>query len=89
MEKNYLHIWPRSMFMMIAMPNQDGSFTVSLFMPFTVFELLNTPEALLAFFKKNYPDAIPLIGEQRLIKDFFSSKPSPLVSVKVRNKAIS
>ena len=33
MPPNYLHIWPRGQFMMIALPNQDKSFTVSLFMP--------------------------------------------------------
>merc|ERR1719481_2083266 len=38
MEPNYLHIWPRGTFMMIGLPNQDKSFTVTLFMPFTTFE---------------------------------------------------
>ena len=33
MPANYLHIWPRGHFMMIALPNQDKSFTVTLFMP--------------------------------------------------------
>jgi kynurenine 3-monooxygenase len=83
MEKNYLHIWPRGKFMMIALPNQDGSWTVTLFMPFHEFKKLSTPEILLTFFKTYYPDAIPLIGEDRLVKDFFANKPLPLVSIKV------
>ncbi|MBT8190299.1 MAG: NAD(P)-binding protein, partial [Bacteroidia bacterium] len=33
-DKNALHIWPRKGFMMIALPNLDASFTVTLFMPF-------------------------------------------------------
>ena len=82
MEVNYLHIWPRDEFMMIALPNQDKSWTVTLFMPFENFESIKDKNDLLNFFLTYFPDAIPLIGEQNLIKDFFSIKPSPLVSVK-------
>ncbi|XP_071438692.1 kynurenine 3-monooxygenase isoform X2 [Hetaerina americana] len=84
MEANYLHIWPRGNFMMIALPNQDCSWTVTLFMPFEQFKSLDTPQKLLDFFNHFYPDAVPLIGEDRLVKDFFESKPSPLVSVKCK-----
>lgn len=84
MEPNYLHIWPRGEFMMIALPNQDCSWTVTLFMPFPVFESLDTKERLLDFFASYYPDSIPLIGEERLALDFFKSKPSSLISIKVR-----
>ena len=69
--------------MMIALPNQDASWTVTLFMPHDKFEALTTPEKLLAFFKTHYPDAIPLIGKDRLVKDFFATKPSGLICVKV------
>ena len=71
--------------MMIALPNQDASWTVTLFMPHDKFEALTTPEQLLAFFKTYYPDSIPLIGKDRLVKDFFATKPSGLISVKVRH----
>lgn len=84
MPANYLHIWPRGEFMMIALPNQDCSWTVTLFMPFIKFTSLNTPENLVAFFKKYFPDSIALIGESKLIEDFFAGSPSPLVSVKCR-----
>ncbi|XP_069194020.1 kynurenine 3-monooxygenase [Procambarus clarkii] len=79
---NYLHIWPRGEYMMIALPNQDKSWTVTLFMPFEVFEGLTSPERLLDFFKENYPDAITLIGKERLIRDFFANKALPLINVK-------
>ena len=69
--------------MMIALPNQDRSWTVTLFMPFEKFEQLTTPENLINFFESHYPDALPLIGKQRLIKDYFATKPSGLISVKV------
>ncbi|XP_063608709.1 kynurenine 3-monooxygenase-like [Penaeus indicus] len=82
MPANYLHIWPRGQYMMIALPNQDKSWTVTLFMPFEIFNSLDTPELLLDFFKTNYPDAISLIGKEKLIHDFFANKALPMISVK-------
>ncbi|KAG8173781.1 hypothetical protein JTE90_005786 [Oedothorax gibbosus] len=80
--ENYLHIWPRHNFMMIALPNQDRSFTVTLFMPFDMFEQIKTPELLIKFFEEHFKDAIPLIGREKLIDDFFKIPPSSLVSIK-------
>lgn len=87
MEVNYLHIWPRGKFMMIALPNQDKSWTVTLFMPFSNFEKIKTYDELLAFFSENFPDAIDLIGEKRLLEDFFKATPQYLVSIKASNFA--
>lgn len=89
MAKNNLHIWPRGEFMMIALPNQDGSYTVTLFAPFKTFENLKTPEKLLNFFDEQFPDAIPLLGKDSLINDYFNNKPLPLVSIKVNKLTIS
>lgn len=58
-EKNALHIWPRGRFMLIALPNEDGSFTCTLFMPFegeSSFEQLTSKEAVNTFFKETFPD---------------------------------
>lgn len=64
MEKNFLHIWARGEFMMLALPNQDKSFTVSLFMPNDIFEdLRNDREKARKFINENFTDAVPLIGE--------------------------
>uniref|UniRef100_A0A8D9EL61 Kynurenine 3-monooxygenase n=2 Tax=Cacopsylla melanoneura TaxID=428564 RepID=A0A8D9EL61_9HEMI len=82
MEPNFLHIWPRGTFMMIALPNQDRSWTVTLFMPFDNFAQLQTPEKLVDFFNTTFPDSVPLIGVDKLVKDFFSRKASPLISIK-------
>lgn len=79
---NHLHIWPRGSFMMIALPNIDGSWTVTLFMPFQQFKDLDTPEKVLEFFTSTFPDSVPLIGEDRLVADFAKSKPSSLVMIK-------
>ena len=82
MPANYLHIWPRGQFMMIALPNQDKSFTVTLFMPTKEFDSITDQESLLAFFRQYFPDAIRFIGQERLGKDYFATKPAALVSVK-------
>ena len=60
---NYLHIWPRNEFMLIALPNLDKSYTCTLFMPFEVFNKLQTEEEVIQFFRETYPDATLLIGE--------------------------
>lgn len=82
MEPNCLHIWPRNAFMMIALPNMDKSFTCTLFMSFEEFEKLPTRSDVLDFFQKNFPDAIPLMGEQALMRDFFLLPAQPMISVK-------
>ncbi|KFO25478.1 Kynurenine 3-monooxygenase [Fukomys damarensis] len=82
MEPNYLHIWPRNTFMMIALPNTDKSFTCTLFMPFEEFEKLLTSSEVLDFFQEYFPDFIPLIGKKALVQDFFLLPPQAMISVK-------
>lgn len=84
MNPNALHIWPRGKFMMIALPNVDGSFTGTLFLPFdgpeASFEQLQTDEQIMAFFRKYFPDSIPLIPG--LMEDFHNNPTSALVTVR-------
>eukprot|EP00058_Branchiostoma_floridae_P018928 XP_002604417.1 hypothetical protein BRAFLDRAFT_122303 [Branchiostoma floridae] len=82
MAVNYLHIWPRNEYMMIALPNQDKSFTLTLFMPFDMFDQLKTGDDVLQFFLEKFPDSVPLIGEESLKETYFRLPPLPLVSVK-------
>jgi kynurenine 3-monooxygenase len=82
MEPNYLHIWPRGKFMMIGLPNQDKSFTITLFMPINVFESITDTDSLIQFFNEHFRDSIALIGRDKLVKDFFNNNAQPLVSVK-------
>uniref|UniRef100_A0A8C2TLQ3 Kynurenine 3-monooxygenase n=1 Tax=Coturnix japonica TaxID=93934 RepID=A0A8C2TLQ3_COTJA len=89
MEPNYLHIWPRNTFMMIALPNMDKSFTCTLFMPFEEFEKLKTGEQVLDFFQTYFPDSIPLIGEQELKHDFFLLPAQAMISVKCSSYHLS
>jgi len=66
------HIWPRGKFMLIAMPNLDGSFTCTLFMPFEgeiSFESINTEAKAERFFEEYFPDIKEDIAN--LKNDFF------------------
>ncbi len=83
LEKNALHIWPRGNYMLIALPNMDGSFTCTLFFPFEgepSFASLDTNEKLRSFFKKTFTDAEQLMPT--LEEDFFKNPTSALVTVK-------
>jgi kynurenine 3-monooxygenase len=82
-EKNALHIWPRGNYMLIALPNMDGSFTCTLFFPFEgepSFKTLDTKEKVTAFFKEKFADIVPLIPT--LEEDFFNNPTASLVTVK-------
>ena len=82
--KNALHIWPRGSFMLIALPNLDGSFTVTLFLSYDEgeynFNNLTTPELVTEFFKKEFPDALELMPN--LADDFFENPTAALGTVK-------
>jgi kynurenine 3-monooxygenase len=82
--KNALHIWPRGNFMLIALPNLDGSFTVTLFLSFDEgqynFNNLTNERIVLEFFKKEFPDALELMPN--LVDDFFKNPTAPLGTVK-------
>ena len=83
LEKHALHIWPRRDYMLIALPNLDGSFTGTLFFPFEgplSFEQLKTEESVANFFKDTFPDVVELIPN--LTEQFFHNPTSSLVTVK-------
>ncbi len=82
-EINALHIWPRKNFMMIALPNIDGSFTCTLFMSYrgeNGFDKLNSEILLRDFFSRNFPDAVELMPT--LNEDFFKNPTASLATVK-------
>jgi kynurenine 3-monooxygenase len=62
--RDALHIWPRGNLMLIALPNQDGSFTATLFLPKRgkdSFESLNAPQVIQEFLSRQFPDVYPLM----------------------------
>ena len=82
--KNALHIWPRGSFMLIALPNLDGSFTVTLFLSYNEgtynFENLINEKQVITFFKNEFPDALAVMPN--LVDDFFKNPTSPLGTIK-------
>jgi len=83
MEKYALHIWPRRSFMLIALPNLDGSFTCTLFLPFSgpnSFAVLKTPTDVGKFFQKQFPDAASRMPG--LAADFFDNRTGTMVTVR-------
>merc|ERR1719411_1799152 len=69
---------------MIGLPNQDKTFTITLFMPSDTFKNITYQSDLITFFEDNFPDSIPLIGEDRLLSEFFANKALPMVTVKCK-----
>ncbi|MCE2611453.1 FAD-dependent monooxygenase [Flavobacteriaceae bacterium D16] len=83
LDKNSFHIWPRGNFMFIAMPNLDGSFTCTLFLPFegeVSFENIKTRKQAQRFFETYFPSVIGDI--ENLAEDFFENPTSALVTMK-------
>jgi kynurenine 3-monooxygenase len=83
MEKNALHIWPRKSFMMIALPNPDGSFTCTLFWEFEgprSFATTKTDDEVRLFFEEEFPDAVSLMPT--LLEDFRNNPTGSLVTIR-------
>ena len=83
MEKEALHIWPRKSFMMIALPNPDGSFTCTLFWEFEgprSFASTKTDDQIRHFFEEEFPDAVPLMPS--LLDEFKTNPTGSLVTIR-------
>ena len=83
MEKEALHIWPRKSFMMIALPNPDGSFTCTLFWEFRgprSFETTTSDDEIRRFFEQEFPDAVPLMPT--LLEEFRENPTGSLVTIR-------
>ncbi len=83
MEKNALHIWPRKSFMMIALPNPDGSFTCTLFWAFEgprSFATTKTDDDVRRFFGEEFPDAVSIMPT--LLEDFRDNPTGSLVTIR-------
>ncbi len=85
MRPDALHIWPRRLFMMIALPNPDKSFTCTLFMNFEgekdSFDSLKTEAQINAFFEEAFPDAKALMPT--LVEDFQTNPTASLITTKI------
>ena len=83
LETHALHIWPRGNYMLIALPNIDGTFACILFLPFTgedSFEQLNTRSLIEDFFQSRFPDALVIMPD--LADNFFANPTGSMVTIK-------
>lgn len=83
LKNGVFHIWPRGDYMLIGIPNLDGSFTCTLFFPYKgahSFETLRSEAAVLSFFKEVFPDAVPVMPS--LTEDFMNNPVGSLVTVR-------
>lgn len=76
----WLHIWPRHRFMLIALPNDAENFTATLFMDKDMIDSLQTPEQIEQFFIDNFPDAIQVMPT--LVEDYIKNPTPSLVTVR-------
>lgn len=82
LESHALHIWPRGHYMMIALPNNDGSFTCTCFWPHEgpeSFASVDSPEAADSFFKAHFGDVVPIMPN--LVEEFVANPVGPLGTV--------
>jgi len=85
LEARALHIWPRGRIMLMALPNKDGSFTVTLYLPYRGeqgFERLDDAARVRALFEAEFPDAVPLIPD--LVEAFRANPTGELGTVRCR-----
>lgn len=82
--KDHLHIWPRGNYMLIALPNMDGSFTVTLFLSYSEgeynFDNLVSKETITEFFERDFPDTLDLIPD--ILYEFEANPTGKLGTVK-------
>ncbi|GAA5894284.1 hypothetical protein JCM6882_007621 [Rhodosporidiobolus microsporus] len=90
LEPNYLHIWPRGEFMLIALANQDKSFTLTLFAYDSTFSTLEAQRAsakssgmnpIVELFRNEFPDALEHMGEEALMRSWRENPKDGLVTV--------
>jgi kynurenine 3-monooxygenase len=80
---NYLHIWPQDQSMFIALPNQDSTFTATLFLTREGFEELNASGKAVEYFQAKFPGVVPdLITEDELRRQYTQNQHLPLISIK-------
>jgi len=83
LETHALHIWPRGNYMLIALPNTDGTFACILFLPFEgadSFASLATQSDVRDFFQSRFPDALALMPQ--LADNYFGNPTGAMVTIK-------
>ena len=82
LDPHALHIWPRGEFMLIALANPEGDFTATLFAPNESFASLTDPGAISLFFKREFPDLVPMVPH--LVEQFLANPAGRLATMRCR-----
>lgn len=80
--KEYLHIWPRNDFMLIALPNSDGTFTATLFYPYELLSSLKESGNGISFFEQNFPDFLEVAGREPILNAFQNNPIGSMITIK-------
>jgi kynurenine 3-monooxygenase len=78
-----LHVWRRGDGLLLGFPNRDGSFTLSLFLPFEgerSFAAVRDSDDLQAMFARDFPELAPL--REAAVAEYFSHRPNPMVTIR-------
>ena len=82
LDDSFVHIWSRRKLLMIGLPNKDKTFNLILVMPNKIFDQIQTDQDVIALFRQNFSDIVPLIGEENLIKDYRKNPVSSMLNIK-------
>ena len=87
LDPNFLHVYPRGESVLIGLPNKNGTFTMSLFMPKKEFDSIEDGVALIKFFETFFPHVLDMISRSKLVADFFKHPTGRLVSLQCSHYA--
>ena len=82
LEPDHFHLWGKDEYIAVGVPNIDGKFRISLVFPFESFSTFKSEQDVLPFFKKNFPEFVSLLGEEKLVKDFLQNPANAIITVK-------
>ena len=84
LESDQCQIWREGNdeYVVVGIPNVDGAFRLTLIFPFESFSKFKTEKDVLVFFRKKFPEITSLLGEQKLVKDFFQTPTNSIITVK-------
>ena len=82
LEFDHIHLWRDDDYAVIAVPNLDETFRFTIVFPYATFSKFITQEDVLRFFRKRFPEVVSLLGEKKLVRDFFQNKTNSIVTIK-------
>ena len=82
LDDSFVHIWSRRKLLLIGLPNKDKTFNLILIMPNKIFNEIKTDEDVMALFRQNFSDILPLIGEENIVKEYRNNPVSSMLNIK-------